>query len=266
MPSAANWDFPDGTRFDDTQVPGQVIEVQQGKPVIVGSDQFVKSKSAADDDTMKTITDQQAAAEALNMHAQRFMAADRNPDGPLLGSSPFMHASDDSPTAGHGMGDALAQPFRALGHAVGTVANPVNWDPKLNEMAAEAVPMATSMRAPGMRLTQQEIKWFGGAVPSVSRTVQANEPVAKNIAAANTFFTAKHAFYTSWRAQHGNLDGVDAPWQGFVASRFDPQGNYLGPPKARTPAAAAPAAAPAVKSGIAPGGGAWSAVPEDPSQ
>jgi len=238
--AAPHWDFPDGAQFRD-KVTGKLLEIHNGQPVVVGSDAFDEPATKATD--VKTLNDlgsQLQAMDELHQHAQQFMAENRAQGA--IGTSPFLAPDSPAPTEGHGLGDAIAQPFRELGAYAGKVANPVNWDPHLNAMQAQTIPMATAMRAPGMRMTQMEFNAFRGAAPSVSRTLEANEELAKNIAAAHTYVTAKHAFYTSWKQQHGNLDGVDAPWEAFKASRFDSAGNYKGPPKAGaapTPRAAA---------------------------
>jgi hypothetical protein len=100
----------------------------------------------------------------------------------------------------------------------------------LAAMDRDSVGMATSLRAPGQRLTQMEFLKNLGSGPSVRNTLPENMNVAHEIFNGNTKAQAKASFFTTYLNTHRTLDGAIPAWLSWSGQHFDTTGNYSHEP------------------------------------
>lgn len=100
----------------------------------------------------------------------------------------------------------------------------------LAAMDRDSVGMATSLRAPGQRLTQMEFLKNLGSGPSVRNTLPENASVAKDIYNGNTKAQAKASFFTTYLDAHRTLNGAIPAWLDWSSKHFSPTGDYSHEP------------------------------------
>lgn len=164
-----------------------------------------KSGAISTDDSkfVKGVQDQASSTEGLSAAAQDFMRRnDRTKTGGLL-------AIPGAPT----LMKAIKGPSSDLA-----------------AMDRDSVGMATSLRAPGQRLTQMEFLKNLGSGPSVRNTLDENRNVAGEIYNGNTKAQAKASFLTTYLNTHRTLDGAIPAWLSWSGQHFATDGSYSHEP------------------------------------
>lgn len=114
------------------------------------------------------------------------------------------------------------------------------FDPSLEGQDNLSTQMATSLRAPGMRMTQMEFKKFGEVSPNVENYTHNNQSIANNAYQARNYMAAKSSYYSTYMKDHGSLNGADGGWNNYEAKTFgDGQSHAQGNIPTVTPAQAA---------------------------
>lgn len=100
----------------------------------------------------------------------------------------------------------------------------------LAAMDRDSVGMATSLRAPGQRLTQMEFLKNLGSGPSVRNTIDENTNVASQVFNGNALAQAKASFFTTYLSHKRSLDGAIPAWLNFKAQHFGADGAFSKDP------------------------------------
>lgn len=213
-----------GTASDGTPVVwsaklGRAVPINQAKPLGITVGGAAAPRKPSEDERKRVAGMQGGFDEAEKLNDL---------------SSDFMSRNAHTPTGG-----LLAVPgFEG-------VAKALPWSsPDLSTMDRDAAQMATALRSPNMRLTQQEFNVFRGAGPSTHSTFDQNKQNAAEAQKAMPIAAARASYYSTYLDKRGTLAGADDGWLRFKAQHFAPDGTFLGanPGPAPDPRAAANAA------------------------
>lgn len=186
--------------------------VDQAKLASMGLNQAGATLSGAD---QKQVQSLQSSADALDQAAGT--------------TSDFMQRNARTNTGG-----VLALPV------VGGIAKALGvGGDDLAAMDRDSTSLATSLRAPGQRLTQMEFLQNLRSGPTTKNAFPDNAAAAQQVYNANTMAQAKASFFTSYLTAKRTLNGAIPAWESWKAQHFGADGSYSHDPITNQQAAGA---------------------------